>query len=1855
MGSEELIVNTPTVPLRPPTPPKEKLVEQSGISILADVKNLQQPTIANTFNTPPSAQSFSSLEGSRIAKRVGFSGQAQYFTNEDAAKKQSTPRSASSTLPKPARSILKKTDAPIINLLDSSKGSLLSHAEIADMLESTVQQLAGGNRQSKIDAYRTLHECFRGSNNLPDRIALQSKMSLYTQFIQRDLRLGASTGTLDSQLVVSALNLLSTFLMYPAIASQLTQEFSMFFIEHCITAFRGPENLTYTKDVIKRLMHAIHLSDFSSKVMTADRVGRLVAVLHNIESKWTGKGILHTRMAAYQTLMRQSRQHMIAHPDWLEDLFEDMLSIVKEIRQSAIKLGFEAAYANTKDRSLSRKVHELLASAPEGQTYQHYFVQSLLKMVKGKGDQSASVPQIWSVAILLLRIPFEKWNTFPEWLKVIQQCFNSGNFTTRKEANLAWSRFVYASHLSASSFTKQLPTLIHPLVTQLTKKPGSKAHEEVRKVVYGAACMLLYYALKPTLTPNQMDEHWKLAAVPILKQLISFKAVPEGVEHATRILSSLFDNTTQRLWREELVAEVGIVAPEQLPPLDPKWIRRHSASIFELVGPALKHNFVELDDRTSQTHKLWKSLVGSVQSVVVTEIKVSTDTAAFVAGTFNVLLDIWNSAPRGLSSDDVQVSPKQFLNSVSAFLDLLILSLGNLTFTEKLLSMNPPTGLFAPIQTPSHRSTSKHKPVARSPLHHLFALLTIPSLPNGLPDDGFYADFLMSTFGPFFNGKNVAVKRNLAYSLLQIIPGDVPCPYGAWALAANVIIGEMQNSQGTNHSTNSDILIGNEYRELVKLLFRGLRWCPNIPWEVWRGYYDIVAEQIVEEAGDSGRGLALVEPLAKQILSETNQTAESLPPTNIFNTTARLLSTSTQPRDEQALDTARRKLWGTTAGTRSRTPDPFDHLYILINFMLLSAYHGFDHYDTDEIVIPLLVELSQFLSRCSDALAQRTLIRLQKGMAEWIRDDQARVNSRTSSKLAQVVKELWERVCSRLSSQTPDLLQLVQIEPLFLAAFESKHQHVVNSMSLLWNMIYEQAESISWPAKLKDTLLALRVYCDVDVVLPGVDLSSIESGHGQKPSFIETQDDLNMLELPGSKPSEDEITPKPSVSPVRSSSPVVRFPVPSHSTRSTPHSRGAARGAASRLRHDDSQVHFTAIPSSSPNDIVLDSQLMTNRQKEVRDRQRETSALYKEVQSSPEPDEPGLPKPNPDEPARACQRITTPDRHARRDDFVSSTPTPRRGQLVNMIDTDNDPPSSPPEPRRFPLLPDMSSRSRSGSIMEDWPFSSSPTNGSPVAGPRKASPVLGSSQDIAMEIPDDMVSNHELDTPNEHEHPAFAQEPEEEQATENYASSMDVDMESEDDPTPKRSQVVADKSPPRITTPKPVESVRTESDIFEGAISSPRSSERLTRSSARAAAQPAPSPSQLALQPKAKPEAQPQQRLPPEAIEISSKDTSFQMSYIDEASMTRLAIEIESKPIDKSKYLFVEPTPSPEKQCNQLQQQQSPLKNKCIVVQPPAHWKSEYGPEPDAKPDLDLESQIALSQSHSSQRPRRGRPRRSQTPADSQDPSIAPTTPVDVVEVSSQPSQKKRKRSTPLRLQQECSTAKRRRSSRVAQQKTPEPRSATMANSVERRGLFSAGKKLWQGLTGALADFSQSTTTSEHDEKEREEEDESSVSGRVSESEQEKDAEPESGQELPAPVPTTSVRLAKGSRGSTTKSAVGFKQEMEQEDVEVETELDDSTEQMQVEQQLRGSQEGMTEPIGAPRQAGQPEEDEESADSGAQSQAQGENIMTMLRGGLEGLKAAALSRNEVYEIESMFMDIKRELYEAERRGREARL
>jgi hypothetical protein len=826
-----------------------------------------------------------------------------------------------------------------------------------------------------------------------------------------------------------------------------------------------------------------------------------VAALHRIEKHLKGKSIVMSRIIIYRKLIKQSKPHMVTHSDWLLDLFTDMLSSMKEIRATAIALGLEASFSISKEKQFSRKVMDVLQLAVDDTKYIEYYVDRLktMALAKEKHDSTA-VPQIWSVVILLMRCPVDRWEFFGPWLEIIQLCFNSSDFHTKFEANYAWNRLVYSLQLNEQSFSKTIGTVCQPFLSILKRKGTDKQSRELRRIALGSICNLYYYAFKPNTSPAHIDTFWDACVPLLISRMVapvvdgksserSPAAAHDHTQQAIAILTGLLDSSTPRLWKEDHIAENTLVRPDELPALDAKWVRRNAAKVFAVVEPILSKTFLDLSNPGSTSTKLWKTLVGAVALAASKEVKVSTDTAVFMAHAFTFLSRTWS---RGTSGLDSQVDASQlFFEATRVFLSTMVDSLGLLPFTEKQLSVGK-HNMFMPVATPSHR-TGKTQGLVRTPLHHMFAILT--ALPPGTSDDECLLNLVRSVFTPFLAPKSSRGRVDLANELMQLLPMETLAPYGPWVVVSEVMCNSLEHSQASHSSTHSsgEPPVGHEYREIVKHLERGIRSTPNLPWEHWQSLFEILAARASDEAGDAGCAIAIIEPLAKTILDIPSE-HEGKINRNKLRSGIELISIARQPRDRQAVDAARRRLWGTSiSGSRSVSFDTYDHLYRLANDLLEVSYRRYEGSDVEEVVVPLLTEVAAFLARCNELLILKSLVNLQTSIGIWIQDASGRYNSRQSPSVSEAVSEtckihiyvhltnsmqvklLWSRICNIfIEADNLEQVQLDTIEPLLCFAFESKHRHIVNTVTTMWNRAFEQADDVQYPEKLKSVLLSLR-------------------------------------------------------------------------------------------------------------------------------------------------------------------------------------------------------------------------------------------------------------------------------------------------------------------------------------------------------------------------------------------------------------------------------------------------------------------------------------------------------------------------------------------------------------------------------------------------------------------------------------------------------------------------------------------------------------------------------------------------------------------------------------------------------------
>lgn len=1328
---------------RPPTPPRE--TNHARDAATGSAPSISRPAAFDprlSLQTPPNASSASaagaeSNTGSgRTRKKVEWSAHTQYkepteFKDGSQPPRPSPPSATPTSASRPIKGILKPSSSPspLVTSLNGDTNGEANYGNIIDMLDSTIKQLAGSDRDSRLDAYMMLARALKASNNLPDRVALQDKMSLFMQFIQRDITAKTGNATPDTSLINHALSLVATFLHFPAIASTLTSDFGIFIIDHAIRSFEDAS--AAKKDVVRHLMQVVAFQNFPPKVMTSDRVGRLVAALHKIENHLTGKSIIMSRIHIYKRLVKQAPGHMTAHSDWLQDMFTDMLSGIKEIRSQAISLGTEAGFSLRSEKPLMRRATEILQATSEGEAYIAFYISRLQEMIKDRQTSSA-VPQIWSVVILFLRCPLERWQYYAPWLTLVQSAFNMTDSSTKQEANYAWNRYIYLSLTDNKISPKVLGTLCQPLSSQLRRKSSPKQFEEAMKLkrtVLGGICNLYYYTFVPGNDKYPADTVWEVAVNPIMNLLISLDGKPDipgdCVMQASHLLVGLLDIATPRVWRQDRIMDLPPVKADELPPIDSKWVRKNCEKVLQPVGAILEKKFLDLANKESLAYRLWQVLVGSVASASAKDIKVSEDTAKFIACSFSFIAKVWSAGVPG--ADDTVIA--KFFASMENLIAVLVQGLRVLPFMEKKLSMTSNT--FEPLVTPSHRTEQSDKPqgVARIPVLHLFHMFASP--PEGIKDDEAFSTFFSAVFQPFFKDRPQKSRIELARELLHQLPRTSTTPFAPWILAADNLSLLLSGPSDLTPSSFSsgEQLLGPIYREFVSLLDRGLLTHPNLPTSHWIGLFTKVCDQAKAQAGDAGLALAVVEPLAKALADAVLANAIALQPHQValaIKASSSLFDVAHLPRDAHAVEAARRRLWGTSMTTaKSNSADPFDNLYKLGNGCFAFLYSSAtDDVRLGESVI-FIQSVTAFIERATPLDGLKLLNKLQDGICLWLLDEETRLSNTDGDSAFKAVQKLWDQSCAIFTGNgTLDKQQFGDAEALFTTAFKSPHTGIVNKAAQTWNNLVKDEESVDCSESLKSVVSSLRL--KMDILLPGSQVAGFgaQSGRGREDISFVALSSMSSHQDVQHQPESTASSTAPTLRRTSSRKRRMEAPVPE-----VPRAKRSKRLSATpkRLRHDNSQIQFEPIASSSPV-VEEESQHLTERQKEVRERQRDSKNLYSELQNASTNTSGDEKESTPAKNRTTSKNKGTPQCEEQYSKHITSTPTPRRGQVLQLDDF-NDPPSSPPLPRPYPLLSELKSRSRADNAMENWQFSSPP--GSPAAN-QTADPEPEQSQSAAL-------------------------------------------------------------------------------------------------------------------------------------------------------------------------------------------------------------------------------------------------------------------------------------------------------------------------------------------------------------------------------------------------------------------------------------------------------------------------------------------------------------------------------------------
>ncbi|KAK8157619.1 Rap1-interacting factor 1 N terminal-domain-containing protein [Phyllosticta citrichinensis] len=1202
--------------LRPPTPPREtERIVAEACDFLSDSFEVSDVTARPPLHNEPvvtplkivPASADSAATNSRRPKKVDFSPWTDYHRPEDFLSRRGSITSPPRPLPQPKdptklKGIL-KARPPNATPSSAHSQSAPKFDTFAEMLESLVKQLAGASRSHRRDSYVTLVSTLKAYDHFPETQSLVEKMGLLSQFIQRDIATPIAID--DAQLAQQALKLLSVLINLPDVARHIPAELQVAFVNCAVQAF-GDEKVL--KKLVNPFLVTFSCQNFGPKVMTPAVVDKVITSIQDIHERVSGLGVLAARLDVYKKLLAQSPDVMVSRAsDWLPHVLNGMLrDLPHESRRKALEVGHGAAISIGDKPKISRLVMELMDKTLEnGQSFGKDYVRRMQIMMTSRDESLANdVPKVWAVIILFLRgrhRDIHEWKLFQQWFKIIQDCLNSSQKDVVVNANAAWSRFIYAIKPDTRTTPTMRTLLRQGVALQLDRfdRKAVSTNERSMGSAFSSYCALLYCSLPPMASEEQLDLYWEeYVAQVLLERMI--KKSQTGANRACQVLTDLFKSNKTGVWNENLVLQ-GLVTPGHLPGLDPKWVRRKLSVILQLVQPCLSNAAWDSPSADHPTfsvpsvRNMWLALMSTVAEAGSKEITVSMEFKAASAHIMNFLHRIWNKFPASLGLKDDE--DEEWIERFGFLVTTAVQTLGPLHFADPILKQSSPDN-FEPVPTPSNRT--KNRGDMQSPLLYLLHMFARSE------HSPLVLDLSKKLITLASDSRVRRPRLELLYNCAQEATASVEIASrrgqhtGIWIHVASLAKSALEDPSVQLKNASSSPSLGEEYRSVLSILTCGLQFAGTEVLATAGELYNTLVAQVTVEAGNGAPSIAVTEPLAESVVAAGANPA--LDRSTIIGFAILALTHITPPKDRKSLDNARKALWGVGVGPQKPAIfDPYNHLYKMILSLLHFAYENLDELHPQP-VIDFVLALAALLKRWPASNTAIMLRKIQGGVALWVEDrDKKLEREGEDSKAGKKAVDSFWTVVMAVVVQLPrkDTMLLRALEHLIASGLNSRQRRVVNKTIETWNSTFGKESTLEYPSQVEKALRRLRPHLGVELELPNFPSGPTDEDLGPAPAFEDSQESASVNRASSRLAARSTIpTPSSRVAKQKSVKPIPK----------------------AKLCHDDSQIDFTAIESSPGQEVPVDSQLLTEHQKEVRENQHGSAAvMFPDINSSPAP------------------------------------------------------------------------------------------------------------------------------------------------------------------------------------------------------------------------------------------------------------------------------------------------------------------------------------------------------------------------------------------------------------------------------------------------------------------------------------------------------------------------------------------------------------------------------------------------------------------------------------------------------------
>jgi hypothetical protein len=722
------------------------------------------------------------------------------------------------------------------------------------MLESVVQALASPERSKKLDTYIAFCNTLRAYDDIPDWNAMERKVPILCGYLKRDLQAKMEEGgNPDSQLTQQATKLLTILCWYERLVNVIDDQCAAFFIHYAIQKIEDPQT---SKASVNLHLHFLAQQKLAApRIMTTDRCNRIITALETLDERVSGKSITKERIDVYSKLLSQSRSVMLARvSNWMRHAFGGLMNSIKEVRLRALIFLREAALVLGKEKAVSRAISNIF-NLDEKKMFDSIRLR-LNHFIKNERE-GQYVSQLWAVVVLLVQSVGDKWEYFNAWLRVIETCFNVSDTDAKVEAQLAWSKFIYISNIGPNTQRKFLDLLCKPMEQYLNPTTNANSRKP-RRAALSNVCVYLYYGFRPNSTPKQLSQIWDVIGFGLIQKLIL--AGNEATDGCA-ILSSLLDGSTLKRWSEDRI----IVGPpfmkiDELPRLDPKWVRSNCAKVLQTVEIAIERTSWEDSDTVGGARLLWKRFVCTLGEAGSKEIKITPELMEAVSHLLNMFQHLWKAGPKG--TDKSQSNSKiSFIEKFTFLVEKSLQALGTLCFTEKQLAVDEQSK-FIIASTPTHKfaadSIDDHR---YAPLLHILRLFMEP--PEGAIVDEQYFSCVQRILANCCVPQDSRRKKlHLLASCETLLPKrDVGTVHlGLWDILAELTRSALPSAP-REKALLSPSPLGGEFKDAVLIL----KWGSQQHVSGWKHLFQELINIIQHELGDTYVSTNVIGPLAESL------------------------------------------------------------------------------------------------------------------------------------------------------------------------------------------------------------------------------------------------------------------------------------------------------------------------------------------------------------------------------------------------------------------------------------------------------------------------------------------------------------------------------------------------------------------------------------------------------------------------------------------------------------------------------------------------------------------------------------------------------------------------------------------------------------------------------------------------------------------------------------------------------------------------------------------------------------------------------------------------------------------------------